>query len=75
MAAQPHHPSSRPPPAYLAVTAVIWVLYAGLVLLVTRLLPLSTPLAVAAVTLAAALLLSPPRAWIQRTAKRRFARG
>ena len=73
MAGQPHHLSS-PPLAYRVVTAVVWVLYAGLVLLAGQILPVHSPLAVVLVTLAAAVLLSPPRMWIQRKARRRFAR-
>jgi hypothetical protein len=73
MAEQPDHLNSSPPLAYPAVTAGIWVIYAALVLLASRVLAFSTPVAVAAITLAAAALLSPPRRWAQRTAKRRFA--
>ena len=74
MAGPAHHRSSPPPLAYRVVTAVVWGLYAGLVLLAGQVLPVHSPLAVAVVTLAAAAALSPPRRWIQRMAKRRFAR-
>jgi hypothetical protein len=74
MAEQPDHPSSSPPPAYLIVTAVVWVIYAALVLLATQVVPFASPVAVATITLAAAALLHPLRLWAQHVAKRQFAR-
>jgi uncharacterized membrane protein len=61
--------------AYAIVTGLLVGVYAGLVLLATRLLPFSTPVAVAASTLAAAALFNPLRRRVQQTVDRRFHRA
>jgi hypothetical protein len=60
---------------YAIVTGLLVGVYAGLVLLATRVLPLSSPVAVAAATLAAAALFNPVRRWVQRLVDRRFNRA
>ena len=60
--------------AYAIVTGLLVGLYAGLVLLATRILSFHTPVAVAASTLAAAALFSPMRVRVQRVVDRRFNR-
>jgi hypothetical protein len=60
--------------AYALVTGLLIGVYAGVVLLATDVLSLSSPVAVAASTLAAAALFSPLRRRVQRVVDRRFNR-
>jgi hypothetical protein len=61
--------------AYAIVTGLLVGVYAGLVLLATRVLPVSGPVAVAGSTLAAAALFNPLRRRVQRVVDRRFNRA
>jgi hypothetical protein len=61
--------------AYAIVTGLLVGVYAGLVLLATRVLTVHTPIAVAAATLAAAALFSPVRRRVQHIVDRRFNRA
>ncbi len=61
--------------AYAIVTGLLAGLYAGLVLLATHVLSFSSPVAVAASTLAAAALFSPLRRRVQHAVDRRFNRA
>jgi len=61
--------------AYALVTGLLIGLYAGLVLLATRILSVHTPVAVAAATLAAAALFNPLRRRVQQAVDRRFNRA
>jgi hypothetical protein len=61
--------------AYAIVTGRLGGVYAGRVLLATRVRPLSSPVAVAASTLAAAALFSPLRRQVQRAVDRQFNRA
>jgi hypothetical protein len=61
--------------AYALVTGLLVGVYAGLVLLATRVLPVSGPVAVAGSTLAVAALFNPLRRRVQRVVDRRFNRA
>ena len=61
--------------AYAIVTGLLVGVYAGLVLLATRVMTVHTPVAVAAATLAAAALFAPVRRRVQRVIDRRFNRA
>jgi len=60
---------------YAIITGLLIGIYAGLVLLATRVLPLSSPVAVAAATLAAAALFNPLRRRVQQMVDRWFNRA
>ena len=61
--------------AYAIITGLLAGVYAGLVLLITQVFGVHTPVAVAASTLAAAALFSPLRRRVQRAVDRRFNRA
>ncbi|MGH3203301.1 MAG: hypothetical protein ACRDP5_14785, partial [Streptosporangiaceae bacterium] len=61
--------------AYAIVTGLLVGVYAGLVLLATEVLTVTSPVAVAAATLATAALFNPVRRRVQRIVDRRFNRA
>jgi hypothetical protein len=61
--------------SYALLTGLLVGVFVGLVLLTTRVLPFSSPVGVAAATLAAAALFSPLRGRLQRLVDRRFNRA
>jgi len=61
--------------SYALLTGLLVGVFVGLVLLTTRVLPFSSPVGVAAATLAAAALFAPLRSRLQRLVDRRFNRA
>jgi hypothetical protein len=61
--------------AYAIVTGLLVGVYTGIVLLVTHVVSIKTPVAVAVSTLAAAALFNPLRRRVQRAVDRRFNRA
>lgn len=61
--------------SYALLTSLLVGVFVGLVLLTTRVLPFSSPVGVAASTLAAAALFTPLRSRLQRLVDRRFNRA
>jgi hypothetical protein len=61
--------------SYLIITGLLAGVFVGIVVFVTRVLPFSSPVGVAASTLAAAALFNPLRLRVQRLVDRRFNRA
>jgi len=61
--------------SYALLTGLLVGVFVGLILLTTRVLPFSSPVGVAAATLAGAALFSPLRSRLQRLVDRRFNRA
>jgi hypothetical protein len=61
--------------SYLIITGLLAGVFIGIVVFATRVLPFSSPVGVAASTLAAAALFNPLRLRVQRLVDRRFNRG
>ncbi len=61
--------------SYLIITGLLAGVFVGIVVLATDVLPFSSPVGVAASTLAAAALFNPLRRRVQRLVDRRFNRG
>jgi hypothetical protein len=61
--------------SYLIITGLLAAVFVGIVVLATDVLPFSSPVAVAASTLAAAALFNPLRKRVQRLVDRRFNRA
>ncbi len=61
--------------SYAIVTGVLVVLFLGVIVLTTRVLPISSPVGVAAATLAAAALFTPVRRRVQLRVDRHFNRA
>jgi hypothetical protein len=59
---------------YIFLTGLLTLVYAALVLIATQVLRFHTPVAVAAATLAAALLFNLPRRRLQQAVNRRYHR-
>jgi TRAP-type mannitol/chloroaromatic compound transport system permease large subunit len=57
---------------YILLTGLLTLVYIALVVLATQVLALQTPVAVAAVTMAAALVFNLPRRRLQRAVNRRY---
>jgi hypothetical protein len=59
---------------YIFLTGLLTLVYVALVLVATQVLRFQTPLAMAAATVAAALLFNLPRRRLQRAVSRRYHR-
>jgi hypothetical protein len=59
---------------YILLTGVLTLVYVALVVLATQVLAFHSPMAVAAATVAAALLFNLPRRRVQRVLNRRYHR-